>query len=219
MRIVNKMMGVINKILGKIIFIMSIIFVIGLGLNLYHRHSMEYTFTIDKEIVPDDNLKYMWMEFVIVYIADGNDIIILNLHSPGGDGDIAQDIVHALSKTNAITISNVQIYAASAASYIAVSTDFLALRHTAILGFHLGSMYSRETGELLGYIPPKQKGSRQYQGMLEMMVIPLLTKEELKVYRTGGAVFISGEDFSKRRMKQNQKDMNEFHGIFVETTK
>ncbi len=123
--------------------------------------------------------------------AQEGDTIELRINCPGGRSDIGMMLVQAMRESKAIVICNVVYPTHSMGSIIAISGDFLIMQPHSFLMFHT---YSCMTGgKSSDLIKDVHYMDRALKGMTNEVVIPFLTKAEVKRIDDGEDFYVTAD--------------------------
>lgn len=189
------------------IFTVFLIIFLVSSVVLFHRIPIIYTFDITEEIKPvsvfagykENSVGYSifdWYAFVIRYIADRNDTVILNINSPGGEISAGLRLVSAIEESMAHTIARVDTKALSMAAIIAISANELEFTNPDdVIGFHMAYIPLPDGSK---YINIREPGSLKIKFIFLTKLIDILTQEQIDVYNRGGAVYFKVKNLKEK---------------------
>lgn len=173
-------------------FIVKWAIIIGLALG-FHFIPITYTFQVN-DIGTKQIIKYKAISFLLRYITDSNDTIILQVTSPGGDSDIATELVTSMRVTKSLIRVEVTSFAASAATYIALNAHELQCVADSIFLFHRA--YYDIDGKAI--LAGRNISIEDYNNWLIARVMPLLTESERIMLQQGVDIVMTCDTLTDR---------------------
>lgn len=126
------------------------------------------------------------------------DVIVLDINSPGGDVQSMLEIMNNLHRSGAHVVAVVNSYAASAAAFIAFTSDEVYINPSALVIFHVGRVYT-PTGEI---VCSRQQKSSVCRGLYDLSVqlfsyvtksFPhVINNKEMAYVQNGNDLFLLG---------------------------
>lgn len=166
---------------------------------------MVYEFNITS-FEQKDLLYYKSLELFMEYVTDSNDILIFNIHSPGGNVAIGLPLLRGLRSTDATTIGIVPDYTASLGAVITMPFDRLIMEPNSLIMFHK-AFYITPQG--LKHIVGDERQMQEINDSLDSRILPMMTPFEQIIYKSGGMIIWTGEDYMNKIAKLKSDKMIE----------
>ena len=149
--------------------------------------------------IEDIKKTHNWLAKAVLYIADSNDTVKLNIFSGGGSAHEGLKIVGLIENSPAHIISNNIGIAGSAAALIAMAADEQIGNPSAIYMFHR-PYYIKMMGFniIKVLVPVKSTFYIAIDTIMENHIKKYLTAQELSTYSTGADVTITYKDLKER---------------------
>lgn len=124
--------------------------------------------------------------------AQANDVILINMNSPGGCVATGTMIVNAIRQCAARVICNVVYNSYSMAAIIALSCNELILQKHQFLMFHTysGGSYGKSDD----VIQEVNRNNKSIRGMWDEVMIPFFSRRELNTMHDGKDIYIHWDD-------------------------
>ena len=164
---------------------------------------MKYSLDIEGVIRPTQNFELV--KFILVNVADDNDVVTLNVNSPGGEVYYGMTIINAIENSKAHTISVNKGMAFSMGSLIAFSTDEIRSDKYAVYLFHrpFRLSFTRLFSGGKIFSPKTDPAYILTHELLAEKVFPYLTEKEISNYLNKVDVNISATDLLSRKKNDN----------------
>lgn len=185
-------------------------------LTRVHQH-VEYTIRLTRLITEIDDFEE---EIMALEEATENDIVIMQVSSPGGDLETCDFLCRRMQECRAPIVVEVGLMAASAASAIVLQADELIVHDSSAMLVHACSYspgFGREA-DIFGAATYTNKMNREW---LERTYSGFLTKEEIRQILDGKDLYLYADDLRERfpkyvayREEQSQaKEQKEYERV------
>lgn len=157
------------------------------------RQVVEYNIRLARPITnPDD----FYEEFQVLKQATEDDIVTMDIVSPGGSLDTCVLFTRAMRKCAAPIVAYIGPTCASAAGAIALNADGWEIDEMSSLMIHTGSFGSGgKTREVVNHVLHQQKMTERF---IHLTYTGFLTDDEIESVLEGKELYFEGDDLAQR---------------------